>query len=135
MANGRIRVGIVDHRYFIGGSDALIIVGEDEAAPLPLGRDIRSEAEPEDLSLVVATRDPGRRWHEATADRMPIGWRVVAVCCATAAFLLVEWPWNFLPMLLLFPIRNARVRFYTFPTVAAKGSMGTRECYWRGSPT
>jgi predicted phage-related endonuclease len=37
-------------RYFIGGSDARIIMGEDEAALLRLWREKRGEVEPEDLS-------------------------------------------------------------------------------------
>jgi len=37
-------------RYFIGGSDARIIMGDDEAALLRLWREKRGEAEPVDLS-------------------------------------------------------------------------------------
>jgi hypothetical protein len=37
-------------RSFIGGSDARVIVGDDEAALLRLWREKRSEVEPEDLS-------------------------------------------------------------------------------------
>jgi predicted phage-related endonuclease len=42
-------------RYFIGGSDARIILGDDEAALLRLWQEKRGEIEPEDLSgnLVV----------------------------------------------------------------------------------
>ena len=36
--------------HFIGGSDARIIMGDDEAALLRLWREKRGEAEPEDLS-------------------------------------------------------------------------------------
>jgi len=39
-----------DRRYFIGGSDARIIMGDDEAALLRLWREKRGEAEPADLS-------------------------------------------------------------------------------------
>jgi predicted phage-related endonuclease len=44
-----------DRRQFIGGSDARVIMGNDEAAILRLWREKRAEAEPEDLSgnLVV----------------------------------------------------------------------------------
>jgi predicted phage-related endonuclease len=55
-------------RYFIGGSDARIIVGDDEAALLRLWREKRGEVEPEDLSgnlivqLGLATEDLNRRW-------------------------------------------------------------------------
>ena len=51
-------------RYFIGGSDARVIIGDDEAARLRLWREKRGEVEPEDLStnlivqLGLAT-DPG----------------------------------------------------------------------------
>ena len=59
-----------DRRSFIGGSDARIIMGNDEAALLRLWREKRGEAEPEDLSgnlivqLGVVTEDLNRRWYE-----------------------------------------------------------------------
>jgi predicted phage-related endonuclease len=39
-----------DRRHFIGGSDARIIMGNDEAALVRLWREKRGEAEPQDLS-------------------------------------------------------------------------------------
>jgi hypothetical protein len=39
-----------NRRCFIGGSDARIIMGSDEAALIRLWREKRGEAEPEDLS-------------------------------------------------------------------------------------
>ena len=63
-------------RYFIGGSDARIIMGDDEAALLRLWREKRGEAEPEDLSgnLVVqlgsATEERNRRWYEANTGQV-----------------------------------------------------------------
>ena len=57
-------------RDFIGGSDARIIMGDDEAALVWLWREKRGEAEPEDLSrnlivqLGVATEGLNRRWYE-----------------------------------------------------------------------
>ena len=59
-----------DRRTFIGGSDARIIMGEDEPALVRLWHEKRGEAEPEDLSgnLVVQlgtiTEDLNRRWYE-----------------------------------------------------------------------
>jgi predicted phage-related endonuclease len=59
-----------DRRAFIGGSDARIIMGGDEAAVLRLWREKRGEAEPEDLSgnLIVqlgrATEELNRSWYE-----------------------------------------------------------------------
>ena len=64
-----------DRRAFIGGSDARIIMGGDEAALLRLWREKRSEAEPEDLSsnLVVqlgaATEELNRTWYERNTGR------------------------------------------------------------------
>jgi predicted phage-related endonuclease len=63
-------------RYFIGGSDARIITGNDEAALIRLWREKRGEMEPEDLSgnlvvqLGVATEDLNRRWYQANTDQV-----------------------------------------------------------------
>jgi predicted phage-related endonuclease len=63
-------------RQFIGGSDARIIMGDDEAALLRLWREKRGEVEPEDLSgklivqLGVVTEDLNRRWFEATTGQV-----------------------------------------------------------------
>jgi len=57
-------------RSFIGGSDARIIMGEDEAALLRLWKEKRGEAEHEDLSgdllvqLGTVTEPLNRRWYE-----------------------------------------------------------------------
>jgi predicted phage-related endonuclease len=57
-------------KSFIGGSDARIVMGSDEAALLRLWREKRGEADPEDLSgnLVVqlgaATEELNRTWYE-----------------------------------------------------------------------
>ncbi len=63
-------------RYFIGGSDARIIMGDDEAALLRLWREKRGEVEPEDLSgnlivqLGVVTEELNRRWYEANTGEV-----------------------------------------------------------------
>jgi hypothetical protein len=63
-------------RYFIGGSDARIIMGDDETALLRLWREKRGEVEPEDLSgnlivqLGLATEDLNRRWYEANTGQV-----------------------------------------------------------------
>jgi predicted phage-related endonuclease len=65
-----------DRRYFIGGSDARIIMGNDEAARLRLWREKRSEVEPEDLSgnlivqLGLATEELNRRWYESNTGQI-----------------------------------------------------------------
>jgi predicted phage-related endonuclease len=63
-------------RYFIGGSDARIIVGEDEGALLRLWREKRGEVDPEDLSwnlavqLGLATENLNRRWYQARTGKI-----------------------------------------------------------------
>src|SRR6266508_604135 len=62
-------------RAFIGGSDARIIMGNDEAALVQLWHEKRGEAEPEDLSgnLIVqlgrATEELNRSWYERKTGR------------------------------------------------------------------
>ena len=64
-----------ERRFFIGGSDARIIMGNDEAALVRLWREKRGEAEPEDLSgnLIVqlgrATEEVNRSWYERNTGR------------------------------------------------------------------
>jgi putative phage-type endonuclease len=60
----------LNRRGFIGGSDAQVIMGSDEAALLRLWREKRGEAEPEDLSdnlivqLGLVTEPLNRHWFE-----------------------------------------------------------------------
>jgi predicted phage-related endonuclease len=63
-------------RYFVGGSDARIITGDDETALLRLWREKRGEAEPVDLSgnlivqLGAVTEELNRRWYEANTGQV-----------------------------------------------------------------
>src|SRR6516225_2885018 len=65
-----------DRRYFIGGSDARIIMGNDEASLLQLWREKRGEIEPDDLSgnLMVqlgnVTEDLNRRWYQSNTGQV-----------------------------------------------------------------
>jgi predicted phage-related endonuclease len=65
-------------RYFIGGSDARIIMGDDEKALVRLWREKRGEIDPEDLSgnlivqLGAVTEDLNRRWYEANSGQVLI---------------------------------------------------------------
>jgi predicted phage-related endonuclease len=65
-----IRFNPTDRRTFIGGSDARIIMGDDEARLVRLWREKRGEIEPEDLAdnlivqLGLVTEDLNRRWYE-----------------------------------------------------------------------
>jgi predicted phage-related endonuclease len=67
---------VAARRYFIGGSDARIIMGADEGALLRLWREKRGEVEPEDLSanlivqLGVATEDLNRRWYQTNTGQI-----------------------------------------------------------------
>ena len=66
----------LQRRDFVGGSDARIIMGQDEAALLRLWQEKRGDIEPEDLSgnlvvqLGVATEDLNRRWYETNAGQV-----------------------------------------------------------------
>src|SRR6201982_3708336 len=67
---------LANRRTFIGGSDARIIMSDDEAALLRLWQEKRGEIEPEELSgnlvvqLGLATEDLNRRWYQATTGRV-----------------------------------------------------------------
>ena len=66
---------VLSRRDFVGGSDARIIMGDDEEALLRLWREKRGEADPEDLSrnLIVqlgkATEQLNREWFQATTGQ------------------------------------------------------------------
>jgi predicted phage-related endonuclease len=74
-----VKLRPADRRYFIGGSDARIVMGNDEAALLRLWREKRGEAEPEDLSsnlivqLGVATEPLNRHWYERNTGQILTG--------------------------------------------------------------
>src|SRR6266567_473946 len=65
-----------DRRSFLGGSDARVIMGDNEAALLRLWREKRGEIEPEDLSgnlivqLGVATEALNRHWFERNTGQV-----------------------------------------------------------------
>src|SRR5215472_19152446 len=65
-----------DRRGFIGGSDARVIMGQDEAALVRLWREKRGEVEPEDLSdnlvvqLGVVTEPLNRSWFERNTGHL-----------------------------------------------------------------
>src|SRR5499433_1357560 len=66
----------LNRKSFIGGSDARVIMGSDEAALLRLWREKRGEAEPEDLSdnliiqLGLVTEPLNRYWFERNTGRV-----------------------------------------------------------------
>jgi predicted phage-related endonuclease len=66
----------VSRRFFIGGSDARIIMGDNEDALVRLWREKRGEVEPKDLSdnlivqLGVVTEGLNRRWYEANTGQV-----------------------------------------------------------------
>jgi hypothetical protein len=65
-----------NRRAFIGGSDARIIMGNDEAALLRLWKEKRGEVEPEDLSgdlliqLGTVTEQLNRHWYEKNTGQV-----------------------------------------------------------------
>ena len=66
----------INRRHSIGGSDAQVVMGGDEAALLRLWREKRGEAEPEDLSgnllvqLGLATEHLNRQWYERATGQV-----------------------------------------------------------------
>jgi predicted phage-related endonuclease len=70
-----VRFDPSDRRSFIGGSDARIIMGNDEAGLIRLWQEKRGEREAEDLSgnlivqLGTVTEDLNRRWYERSSGR------------------------------------------------------------------
>jgi predicted phage-related endonuclease len=75
MSNGTIK-NLENRRLFIGGSDARIIMGNDESALVRLWREKRGEAEPEDLSgdlvvqLGLVTEELNRRWYQSNTGQV-----------------------------------------------------------------
>jgi predicted phage-related endonuclease len=65
-----ITISQIDRRHFIGGSDARIIMGQDEKALIRLWQEMRGEVGPEDLStnlivqLGLMTEDLNRQCYE-----------------------------------------------------------------------
>jgi predicted phage-related endonuclease len=67
---------LVDRRSFVGGSDARIIMGDDETALVRLWREKRGEVEPEDLAdnlivqLGTVTEHLNRHWYERNTGQV-----------------------------------------------------------------
>jgi predicted phage-related endonuclease len=65
-----------ERRAFIGGSDARIIMGDDEAALLQLWKEKRGEVDPEDFSgdllvqLGAVTEQLNRHWYEKNTGQV-----------------------------------------------------------------
>jgi len=78
-ANWLPKASTAERRTFIGGSDARIIMGNNEAALLRLWREKRGEEEPEDLSgnlivqLGVVTEPLNRHWFERNTGQVLTG--------------------------------------------------------------
>ncbi len=74
--SAKLNVHNSDRRYFIGGSDARVIMGQDEEALLRLWREKRGEEAPQDLSgnLIVqmgkVTEDLNRHWYEGQTGKV-----------------------------------------------------------------
>src|SRR5262245_32558906 len=76
MKSKGLASSLTQRRQFIGGSDARIIMGSDEAALLRLWREKRGEVEPEDLSgnllvqLGIVTEALNRLWYERNTGQV-----------------------------------------------------------------
>jgi len=70
MSSTKSQENRLARRHFVGGSDARVIMGGDEAALIRLWKEKRGEVEPEDMSdnlivqLGVATEALNRTWYE-----------------------------------------------------------------------
>jgi predicted phage-related endonuclease len=106
-----------DRRTFIGGYDARIIMGNDEAALIRLWQEKRGEVEPEDLSsnlivqLGLVTEQLNRRWYERKTGQVingaqrrvqhpVVGWMAATldgIVDATGAVFEAKFmlPWSF----------------------------------------
>jgi hypothetical protein len=97
-----VRVKPADCRYSMGGPDARVMMGTDEAPLVRLRREKRGDVEPEDLS--------NRRWYEANTGQVPTSSNIGALFYATAVFFLGWLPRNSLLILLWFLSKNKRLR-------------------------
>src|SRR6202051_4051011 len=76
LLNAALAKKSVDRGSFVGGSDARIIMGDDDAALVRLWREKRGEAEPEDLSgdlivqLGTVSEELNRRWYERNTGQV-----------------------------------------------------------------
>ena len=74
--NKEVECRMIDRPPFIGGSDARIIMGDDEADLVRLWREKRGEVEPEDLSanlivqLGTVTEELNRHWYERNTGQV-----------------------------------------------------------------
>jgi predicted phage-related endonuclease len=81
------RRSYTERRSFIGGSDARIIMGDDEATLVRLWREKRREVEPEDRSdnlivqLGLAIEELNRRWYEANTGQVITDMQRDFRCC------------------------------------------------------
>ena len=85
-------------RYFIGGSDPRITLGDDKTILMRLWREKHPEAEPDNLPRKPA-ENLSRRWYEDITGGMPIGTYFVTAFYATAVILVGYAPWNSLLIL------------------------------------
>ena len=95
----------VDRHYFIGGSDAPVITGTDEALVFRTWRKTRGHVYLEDLSNCC--------WYAASTGQEPLGSNIVALSFETVGFLLGRLLRNILN-LLRFRSRNKHLRFSAF---------------------
>src|SRR5437588_2428949 len=78
MKTGVCKNSYAGRQKFIGGSDARVVMGDDQGALVRLWREKRGEIEPQDLSgnlivqLGVVTEDLNRRWYEANTGQVLI---------------------------------------------------------------
>ena len=98
----------VDRHYFIGGSDAPVITGTDEALVFRIWRKRRGHVYLEDLSNC--------RWYAASTGQEPMGSNIGALSFESVGFVLGRLLRNII-ILLRIRSRNKHLRFSTLDKV------------------
>jgi hypothetical protein len=105
-----VSVQPVDRRYLIGGSDARVTVGRNEAPLLWFWRERRPDVGPADLSNC--------RWYAVSTGQEPLGSNIGALSFETVGFLLGRLLWNILIQLRI-RSRNKHLRLSAFDGVSS----------------
>src|SRR5215469_9889203 len=104
-----VRVQPVDRHYFIGGSEARVIMGTDEALVFWIWRKRRRDVEFEDLS--------NYRRYAASTGQEPLGSNIGALSFETVGFLLGRLL-RYILILLRFRSRNKPLQLSAFDGVS-----------------
>jgi hypothetical protein len=118
-------------RFFIGGSDARIIMEADEGTndrdACPSQHWGEKGRKVERADLYNPPQNLNQHWYVSITGGMPLRWYIVAVCCGTIVILLGWYPWGILLVLLSLPRDE-------LPTTRSNGSVIGRVSGRHGTP-